>query len=257
VKQAIRVFPIVVAALGCPALAAAECAVEEPRNATVEAAGASTVRIDARSGWLRVSGRPGTDAVVVKGTACVSDRDFLGDVRLVAERRGDTIHVEVQMPRHDSWGLGRRYASLNLAVEVPEGLAVDARDTSGDATFSGLASLQVDDSSGDLEVRQVRGDVTVTDSSGGLVVEEVGGAVRLRDSSGEIRIRNVGSLVIDSDGSGGIDVRGVKGSVLVRDDGSGGIDVEDVGGDFTVDDDGSGGIRHTAVKGRVRIPGRR
>jgi hypothetical protein len=231
--------------------------VEEPRNASVEAAGASTVLIHARAGSLRVSGRPGTDEVVVTGTACVSDRNLLGDVRLVAARRGDTVHVEVQMSDQDSWGWGRRHASLNLVVEVPEGLAVDVRDTSGDATLSGLASLRVEDSSGDLEVRQVKGDVTVADSSGGLVVEEVGGAVRLRDSSGEIRIRNVGSLVIDSDGSGGIDVRGVKGNVLVRDDGSGGIDVDDVGGDFTVDDDGSGGIRHAGVKGRVRVPGRR
>lgn len=256
-KQAIRAFVVVAVALGAPALALADCEVEDPRDATVDAAGASSIKVDARAGSLRIEGRPGSGKVVVRGTACTSDRSLLDGIRLVAERRAGVVHIEAVLPDHDHSGWGwRRYAGLNLVIEVPDGLPLDVSDSSGDATVERVASLRIEDSSGELAIRHVRGDVTVDDSSGELEIEDVGGTVRIRDTSGEIQVRDAGAVIIESDGSGGIDIAKVRGNVLVKDDGSGGIQVEDVGGDLTVEEDGSGGVHHGGVQGRVRIAGR-
>lgn len=258
-KQAMRAFVVVAAALGAPSLALADCEAEEPRDATVDAAGASSIKVDARAGSLRIEGRPGTGKVVVRGTACTSDRSLLEGIRLVAERRGGVVHVEAVLPDHDGFGSiwGRRYAYLHLVIEVPDGVPLDVSDSSGDAVVERVASLRIEDSSGELLIRHVRGDVTVSDSSGELVIEDVGGTVRIRDTSGEIQVRNAAAVIVESDGSGEIDIAGIRGSVLIQDDGSGGIDVVDVGGDLTVEEDGSGGVHHNGVKGHVRIAGRR
>jgi hypothetical protein len=207
---------------------------------------------------LRIEGRAGSNKVVVRGTACASDRELLDGIRLVAERRGGVVHVEAVMPEREGWGGGwRTYAHLNLVIEVPEGTPLDVTDSSGDATIDTVGALRIEDSSGELVIHHVRGDLSVDDSSGEIEIADVGGTVRVKDSSGEIKIRDVGAVVIESDGSGGIDIANVRGSVLVKDDGSGGIDVQDVGGDLTVEEDGSGGVHHDRVKGRVRIAGRR
>src|SRR5687768_15041427 len=69
-----------------------------PRNATVDAAGARLVRVDARAGELRVTGVEGLREVRIRGTARASDRDDLDDIRLTAERRGDVVEVRVDIP---------------------------------------------------------------------------------------------------------------------------------------------------------------
>jgi hypothetical protein len=243
-------------ALAGRAPAAADCDVQARRDATLDVAGASVILVDARAGSLRIEGRPGTGKVTVRGTACASDRELLDRIQLVSELRGRTAHVEAVMPEHEGWGGRRAYAFLDLVIEVPDGVPLDVRDTSGDATIESVAALRVTDSSGGLVLRHVGGDLSVRDSSGDLEIADVEGTVRVRDTSGEITIRDVGAVVIESDGSGGIAISNVRGDVAIHDDGSGGIEVDDVGADFTVDDDGSGGIRHAGVKGRVRIPGR-
>jgi hypothetical protein len=256
-KHEIHVFVVALAVLGAPVRAQAACAEEASRDATVDATGATSIRVDAKAGSLRIAGRGGSSKVVVHGTACASDRDLLDGVKLVAERRGSVVHIEAVMPGHEGWGGWRKYAQLNLVIEVPEDAPLDVTDSSGDATIDTVGTLRVEDSSGELFIHHVRGDLKVDDSSGEIEITDVGGTVRVNDSSGEIKIRDAASVVIESDGSGGIDIANVRGSVLVKDDGSGGIEVEGVGGDFTVEEDGSGGVRHDGVKGRVRIAGRR
>lgn len=212
------------------------CPNQAPREARAEAAGTTVLRVVAKAGVLRIDGRPGATAVLVKGTACASSAELLAGIQISTERSGSRLEVRAEVPDTSSWLDG--HASLDLALEVPAEL-----------------ELEVEDGSGAVHIRNVAA-VSVRDGSGDLTLETVAGEARITDGSGGITVRDAGSVTIDEDGSGSISIAGVRGDVVIRDDGSGGITVRDVGGDFTVDADGSGAISHQAVKGRVRVPSR-
>ena len=209
------------------------------RTATVNAGGATSIRIDARAGQLRVTGRTDLTEVRVRGTARASSRDVLDDIKVEATRNGNQIEVRALLPESRNWRWNEQ-ALLDLVIEVPAALAVEIDDTSGDITVENVAAkVRIEDNSGDIRVRDV-GDVWISDSSGG------------------IEIRGVkGSVDIDDDSSGEIEVYDVTGSVRVGRDSSGSIDVARVGGDFIVERDGSGSIDYSDVKGKVDIPRRR
>lgn len=267
-KTPLLLATLAVATLACQVVIADNCDHFASRDATLEAAGATRVVIDTGAGSLDVRGVAGSSELRARGTACASRASVLDDIRLVAERRGDTLHIETRFPV-----LRSGTARLDLEVEIPDGIAVEIDDGSGSLTVRGVASLDLRDGSGAIEVSDVRGGVTIEDGSGGIEVlgvggdlsiedgsgaidvRGIGGRIVIRDGSGEIRVRDAdGDVVIDEDGSGGIVIVGVGGSVLIREDGSGSIRVEDVRGDFTVERDGSGGISFENVAGRVSIP---
>ena len=227
------------------------CDQKASREASVNVDGARKVRVLASAGELKIHGAEGASAVAVHGTACASTEERLADIKLVAERRGDVVHIEAVIP--DNWSSGAR--ALDLDIEVPASIPLEVEDGSGSAQIRGVGSVQIEDGSGELEIDGVRGAVTVDDGSGSLNIANVEGQVRIKDGSGEIVVHDVASVLIDEDGSGGVQLSRVRGNVVIRDDGSGSISVAEVAGDFTVDSDGSGGIDHRDVRGRVRIPG--
>lgn len=211
---------------------------DEPRNATVQASGATVLKIDARAGLLRVTGRTDITEVRVRGTARASSKSLLADIKLEAERRGDEITVRAVMPEMDDCCGWNREALLDLVIETPAKLPVDIEDTSGDLTVESVAAkVRIDDRSGNIRVRDAGGDVWISDTSGGIDIRGV-----------------KGSVDIDEDSSGEIEVYDVTGSVHVGRDTSGSIEVSRVGGDFVVERDGSGSIDYDEVKGKVDIP---
>jgi hypothetical protein len=249
---------LAIAALAVATGAAAQqndnCRYEAQRAANIDARSTDQLLLIARGGSLRVEGRAGLDQVRVRGRACASSEDLLDQLKLETSRNGGTVRVEVPEIDNDDWMSGRNtYALLHLVIEVPEGMAADITDGSGEATLSGLGRLRVDDGSGELTIEDIAGNVEIDDGSGGIVAHGIHGDITIEDGSGEIELRDVtGSVEID-DGSGGMDIAEVGGSVRL-DDGSGNIRVTNVQGDFTVTDDGSGSIRHSGVRGRVQIP---
>jgi hypothetical protein len=209
------------------------------RNSTVNAGGATSIRIDARAGQLRVTGRTDLTEVRVRGTARASTRDLVDAIKLEAVRNGTQVEVRAVLPESRDWRWDEQ-ALLDLVIEVPAAMAVE-----------------IDDTSGDLTVESVSGKIRVEDNSGNIRVRDVGD-VWISDSSGDIEVRGVkGSVDIEDDSSGEIEVYDVIGSVRVGRDSSGSIDVSRVGGDFTVERDGSGSIDHADVKGKVDIPRQR
>ena len=211
---------------------------DEPRNATVPASGATVLKVDARAGQLRITGRADLTEVRVRGTARASSRSVLADIKLEAVREGSEIHVRAIVPEHRDCCDWDDQALLDLVIETPATLALD-----------------VDDSSGDMTIESVAAKVRIEDSSGNIRVRDAGGDIWISDSSGGIDLRGVkGSVDIDEDSSGEIEVYDVTGSVHVGRDSSGSIDVSRVGGDFVVEHDGSGSIDYDGVKGKVDIP---
>ncbi len=227
-----------------------------PRNATVNASGARIVEVEAAAGTLRVEGKPGLTQVEVTGTARASSQSLLNDIRLIAQRNGDRVFIKADIPDHDGWD-DDYGASLDLVVQVPQGMNADISDGSGDAKIYNVGDLEMGDGSGELLIDGAQS-VRVTDGSGSLTIENVRGDVSVNDGSGDIDVRNVaGSFIVESDGSGGINATDVRGSVIVRNDGSGGIDVNKVGKDFRVENKGSGDIEYADVTGTVDIPDNR
>ena len=223
---------------------AQECKVREPRSATVDAAGATAVHIEARGGDLLVKGESSSSQVVVDGEACATNQDLLDQIELIAERRGGEVWIEARVPS------GRGDKRLDLDIVIPQGLSATVRDSSGDVRLEDLADVDVRDSSGDLTLKGATGNVAVKDSSGDLVLEDIAGALEVTDSSGDIEIKQVGGqVVIERDSSGDIEARHLGADFIVRNDGSGGIKAEDVAGDFVVERDGSGDVDFARVSG--------
>jgi len=253
---------------------AAFCKFHADRAGGLDLTGVERVFISARAGELEIRGSQSARRIEARGAACASSQELLDQIQLQVEVRNGTAHVTAITPQPAAGGLlNISYAYLELGVALPAHLPVEVIDSSGDARLTGLASLKIQDSSGDLIIKEIAGLVEVEDSSGDIELAQAG-AARIDDSSGDIDIESIahdvdidddssgeisidevrGNVLIHNDSSGDIRVTEVTGNVKVESDSSGGIDVQDVGGDFVVERDGSGSIRHDGVKGRVELP---
>ncbi|HVF35235.1 MAG TPA: hypothetical protein VND91_07915 [Candidatus Saccharimonadia bacterium] len=273
-----RPLPIVVAltllVAGPCAHAWDACEFTAPRTLDLAANGVDTLVVRAKAGSLEIRAAAG-ESIAARGTACASDAKSLEAIRLVQSREGRSLVLSVEIPEDSGDGWNNVQRALDLDITVPARLALQVQDSSGDATIRGVASVTVQDSSGDLRIDAIAGNVVVTDSSGEIDVRDVGGDVRIpADSSGDITARNVrGTVEVEQDSSGsislsdiggdalvGVDSSGeiefarITGSARVDRDSSGGIEADDIGRDFVVRADGSGGISHDGVRGRVDIP---
>lgn len=253
------------------------CKFTADRSATIDATGAKKIVIGAGAGDLSVRGQDDQTSVRATGRACASSDEILDKIQLESRRDGDTIYLKTLFPEISEGLLGfNRYASLDLTVIVPKSAAITVQDSSGDLELDAVQSAVVADSSGDLNISDVAGDLQVTDSSGDIEIEKIGGNLTVRDSSGDIEIEDVqGGIGIPVDSSGDIQIGRVAGSVHIRNDSSGGIvighvkrdvqidvdssgdiSVDDIGGNFTVSADASGDINHSKVAGTVQVPSR-
>jgi hypothetical protein len=254
----IVILTAMLAALVAPkAQAWGNCRLTAERAAGINTAGATKIVIRAGAGDLEIRGLANTTRLEARGGACASSQALLDAIRLNVRREGDVIFVETDLPQYDlgniTMGNGDN-AYLNLGVALPNNIAVEGLDSSGDATIFDVASLEFQDSSGDFTARSIAGAVSLQDSSGDLLVEDVGSA-RVVDSSGDIRIRGVkGDAIVVSDSSGDIRLSKVDGNAVVEVDSSGSIEAEDIGGSFTVGADGSGEISYVRVAGGVTVP---
>lgn len=259
-----------------PAMAAADddCRFEAEHSAVVDAVGARLLDVVARAGELRIEGRSDLTEVRVTARACASHERLLDEIRLAAERRGDSVHVEALMPEGGGGLFRQQVARLDIEIEAPAGITADVDDTSGSLELRALGELRLNDSSGGVVVVGIAGPARIIDSSGALHIEDVAGAlsiddssgaihvarvdgdVDIEDSSGEIVVREVTGAVELADSSGGIEVTQIGGSVTVRADSSGSIHIRDVGGDFVLMHDSSGGVVVQDVRGTVSLPDR-
>lgn len=232
-----------------------QCDHTAERSARLAASASDVLHVRARSGSLRIESRPGLSEVRARGRACASSEELLGALTIEAQRGDGRVRIDVPEVEMDFGLGGRRYARLDLVIEVPENIEAEVEDGSGEIDIRGVGRLRLVDGSGEVYLEDIRGDVDVEDGSGELSVDNVQGHVVIDDDSGELRVTRVTGDVRVDDDSGEIDIRDVTGSVTV-DDGSGDIDVDNVGGDFTVIDGGSGDIDYRNVQGRIDIPRR-
>lgn len=273
---------------------AEDCEVRAERSVEGAIDGVKHLIVRAGAGELSVEGVPGRRNVTANGIACGRNEKQVERLQLRISREGDALVLTTEIPEgfnpfnwfgDDGW--------IDLTVSVPAGMAVDIEDSSGSARISKVGSTRITDSSGELDIEHVRGDLIVGDGSGEITIRNVQGMVRLADASGDVSIVEVtGDVIVTNDGSGEIQISDVRGSVTIGEDASGSIRIErvggsvkieqdasgdvyvanvkhdftvlqdssgdieaiDIGGDFIVERPGSGAVKHERIGGEVRLP---
>lgn len=236
---------------------AAGCKFERDIDTTLDLAGTDLLTVAAAAGDLEISGRPGIREARVRGRICVSEEPWLAEADVVTEG-GPGASIRTVMPDVGSgWNLlGSRYAYIDLEIDVPDDLALQIRDSSGDLEVEGIGPVGIRDSSGDIELEDIGGSVELEDSSGDIEARRIAGDFTvISDSSGDIEGAYIeGSVQVENDSSGDISFKDVTGDYIVGRDSSGDILAKTVGGDFRVLRDGSGSIRAKDVSGVVETP---
>jgi hypothetical protein len=247
---------VIIAALAAGSAQAWDCKYERDVDLTLDLADAERLTVRAAAGDLDVNGRSGLSEARVRGKVCASEEEWLDETRIDTEG-GRNAEIAVTLPDTSGWSLmGSRYAYVDLEIDVPESLALDISDSSGDMEIAGTGPLQVSDSSGDIDIEDVTGSVVLDDSSGDIELLDSAGDVTVsRDSSGSIYGRRIeGSVLVERDSSGEIEFRDVRDDFVVERDSSGDIVADTIGGDFRVERDGSGDIETRNVTGSVEVP---
>lgn len=185
------------------------------RNTTTPASGVTRVTIIARAGSLTVNGHGGMSDIKATGRIEAPTDALLAKTKLVATRSGSEVTIEAQVPEET---VLMSSTTMELEVNLPAGVAVVIKDSSGSITTKDTGPLDVTDGSGSIDIDGVTGNVRISDDSGSIEVEKV------------------------------------TGSVVITDDGSGEVNVSDVRGDFTVMHKGSGHIEYARISGKVSVP---
>ena len=182
------------------------------REIIVPAKAAEVVRIDNLLGRIQIRGvaRPGEIHIVAEKRAPTPEA--LGRLRVhyTAFESGEIV-VDTRVE------LGGRERSLPLAgsgvdliVDVPPELAVEAKTFGGDVSASGLrAGAKLETTGGRIGVSDVRGGVVTRQLRGGQRVAAVEGDVDLDGVEGDMDLRNLGG--------GRVDARVVDGTIRAED----------------------------------------
>lgn len=167
--------------------------------------GETTVAISNRNGPVTVREATG-DEVTVSGEKRAGSQGGLDSIS-VDVTEGERFVVDVR------FGTGSDFSnrSVDLTVEVPDGVAVDRANTAnGDVTATGVR--------GDLHAATSNGDVAVTDVSGVVRAESANGAVTVRNATGLAGARTTnGNVDVDLLAMrGDVECRSSNGNVTVR-----------------------------------------
>ncbi|MCJ7679770.1 MAG: DUF4097 domain-containing protein [Candidatus Aminicenantes bacterium] len=232
-------------------------AAEETRQLSLDTDGIEMMVIECGAGDCRIEGVEGRDSIevrariTVRGMSSRRSRQFIEEkVVLTLERNGSRAVLKSLFRPHISlFSVGSKM--IDLTILVPSRLDLDIDDSSGDMDLKNIdGSVVIDDSSGDITVRNVRGNVDIDDNSGDIVLEAVGGSVMIDDRSGTIELRDLGGRVNVDDSSGDIFIQTAVGDVTVSDS-SGDITIDGVERDVIIKSDGSGDVDITNVRGRI------
>jgi len=254
-------FPalVMLVAVGFPVAARAETWQEQSTH-DVPAAGIRSLEVENARGLVSVkrANRPWIhlEALkIVRSNDSHWARRVSRETQVVAENHGGEYTVHVVYPQRQTvrimfWDLLSGFelprVEVRLALEVPDGIALTLRTTSGDLTSTDVRSPQLlESTSGDVSVSgasSVRvvctsGDVSLFDTgaaqirsvSGDLVAERSRGPLSAETTSGDVRVRRAADSLEASTESGDIEVdaapKGVHAGTT-----SGGIDVRRASG---------------------------
>ena len=258
------------------ALAGDNCIHTAPRQLQLDVAGIKKIRVETNPFDIDLRATEGPSHAV-RGRACASKPQWLADLTVTQERKGDTLVVRLRREKDPGLSslFGENYAWMELSGTVPADVLVQLVVGSGDGSIEGAAAASADVGSGDAVLRNIRGAVTAKVGSGDIEVDGAGSLNALSIGSGDIKARAIGGAVeVGSIGSGDFELDGARGDVRVGSIGSGDAELNKVGGavrigsvgsgganvrgaaSLSVGSIGSGGVDHSDITGAVDLPRR-
>lgn len=178
-KATSRIFIIASVLLGLAATATAQ-----DFQKTYQLSADGQISIHNVSGNVLVSGYDGQQ-ITVSAIREGRDRDL---VQVEDLSGGNRIELKARYPRN----CRRCDASIRFEVQVPRSVRY---------SFDEISSA-----SGDIQVRDVTGEVHVNTASGDVLVENINGRVDASTASGQMHVRGVAGSVSASSASGDVDV---------------------------------------------------
>lgn len=233
-----------------------DCVFNARRDLDLPAAGLNSLILKTQAGDLRIVGVAGITKVELHGKACASSAEQLEKLQLQHRGGGDRLEVNTTAPDEKEMKLfGSNYAYIDLEVRVPQTLALELTDSSGDIEITDSGAVDLTDSSGDITIHDPRGDVRIRDTSGDIEIDQAqGNVVVASDSSGDIEIEGARlDVTVENDSSGDIEIKKVSGNARVGRDSSGDIRFRSIGGNAEVGTDSSGSIYADGVKGDFKV----
>jgi len=197
---------------------------------TLSASSLQLLETEAGAGSLSIVGSDTATEITVDAEIFAYSAD---DFTLTLKQKGNRAELIARASNSNNWQVNSPGPKINLTITVP----------------SSLGHI-IDDGSGEIEIKQVNGDIEIDDGSGSINIDG-GKNIEIEDGSGSITVNNAKGDVKIDDGSGDIYANTIIGTVTI-DDGSGSINVNGAGG-LVIEDSGSGGLQIKNIKGKVEI----
>jgi hypothetical protein len=234
----------------------------EEKNLNLSTEGIEILNIDCGAGFLKVKGIDELKNIEVHAEIIIKrvDKDEAEEIiekyiELSLEKKGENAFLKAGLDYSGSF-FDRLFGEspqvlINLTVNIPKGMSLDVDDGSGFIDIRNVeGKVDLDDGSGETLMEYIKGNVYVEDGSGELELVEIQGNVEIDDGSGELVLKNITGDVSVDDGSGEIIVENIDGTIKI-DDGSGSINIDGVSGDVIILEDGSGSVSTNNVSGKV------
>jgi hypothetical protein len=245
-KRYFRFFALVcmlgsVALAGCALTEGFEYSGTSSTTEVVPAEGIEVVEFRLGSDDLEVVSKEDTEIVlIIKKTWKANDREYgeglLDEVEITIERDGEKLVVERKEDLiTDTWDMMTKgYVSVDIIATIPPGLELD-----------------IETGSGDVDLGDRDGVVTVSTGSGDVLAGEISQDFEMETGSGDLQIGMVNGLCKFSSGSGDFTGKGVRGQVEIS-TGSGDVDVDMVTGSVKVST-GSGDVGVGRLEGSLHV----
>ncbi len=158
------------------------------------------------------------------------------DYRFDADIVGSSLVIKVISANSSYNWKNRRITKARIDITVTEGIELDIDNSSGDINVANLraaeskieassgdvtlrsviANLEVETSSGDIDIDGLIGDSRIESTSGDQTLYDIKGNIKTQASSGDITVSKFdGSIDLEAT-SGDIDIRGGEGTVEAR-----------------------------------------
>ncbi len=211
-------------------------------QAELEAKNVDEVRID--GSFVDVYVQDG-EKVFFKGI--IEGNGDEGDYRFDTDIVGSTLVIKVVQTKNKYNWSNRRLTKSRIDVTITDGVKLDIDNSSGDINVANLrapeskieassgditlrsvvSNLDVETSSGDIDIDGLIGDSRIESTSGDQSLYNLKGEIRTQASSGDITVSKFDGAVEIEATSGDIEIRGGEGTLEVRTT-SGEIDGRDI-----------------------------
>ena len=217
----------------------------QKKQLQIDAKQIDTLVAETAAGDLNIQGVDGLTQIMV-----TADVYTYGDIEsnLSLKQSGSKAKLVADFDSNISF---KRSPYIDLTIQVPSNMMLDIDDGSGDIEIKGvMADIKLDDGSGDVWIKGGK-NLNIQDGSGSVQINNTTGKLTLEDGSGSINLKEIGGDTYIDDGSGDLNVANVNGTVVI-DDGSGDINVENTLG-LSILESGSGDLSIDNINGSVSM----